>query len=155
MSEAPTYGTYGDLEAEDVRNIIPPSSKGAPDEMLEEFLAEAELDIRAAIGKLPEPTDIMIRAIIRDLAGARTILKLVGTDSDEGRRSGMALDEYAWDRLARWSEAMGLESGDATGQGSFQVSNAFPFPLFNGRRCNEPGTAWVDYPMYPGAPWAG
>lgn len=139
MTEPPTTRTfYGELTYEHVKNIIAPYLRGADEEQISEFLAEAELDVANEIGPLAatlvdEGTpDLIIRAVVRDLAGARTILKLVGSDNDEGRRAGQALHEYAWERLVRWQEYHFSSQSAENGTGN--VHNIFPAPLFNDPR---------------------
>lgn len=126
---------YGGLTATSVtgsKGVIAPYLTGADEDLVHEFLAESELDVRNEIGDLPIGSegspDLIVRAVIRDLAAARTILKLVGSDNDEGRRAGQALEEYAWNRLRRRQEFYSDNSGDpVTGM----VHNVFPEPLFN------------------------
>lgn len=136
MTDPPTPQTfYGGLTFQHIQNIISPYMRGAEEEQLSEFLAEAELDVANEIGPLVRTIDnegnpdLIIRAVVRDLAGARTILKLVGSDNDEGRRAGQALHEYAWERLVRWQDYHYAQAaGDGAGG---NVANIFPKPLFN------------------------
>lgn len=146
----PTPPTFYGVSAEDVRNVIPPNSRGATDPLIHNFLEESVLDVTNEIGELPMvdgSPDPLIRAVVRDLAGARTILKLVGTDNDEGRRAGQALDDYAWKRLERWEDNKQSIAGES---GTDMLHNVFPEPVFGYHKSGY----WLDYPLYPGAPWA-
>lgn len=134
--EATLTTYYGGLNAGSVKAVISPHTRGADDDLINDFLAEAELDVINEIGALPSDVttspgyDVIIRSVIRDLAGARTILKLVGTDNDEGRRAGMGLDEYAWNRLLRWTESRSDSFADGP-EGSGYLHNRFEQPLYN------------------------
>lgn len=128
MAEQPQYA-YGGLNAQSITNVISPYVGGADEDLVRDFLFEAELDVENEIGTLPIDADgnhdRIVRAVIRDLAAGRTILRLVGSDNDEGRRSGEALIDFAWSRLQRRTESQSAD--DATSY----VHNVFPQPPYN------------------------
>lgn len=123
---------YGGLNWRSVLGVTNPHARGADEDLVTDFLEEAELDVQNEIGDLPYDSDgnhdRIVRAVIRDLAAGRTILRLVGTDNDEGRRAGESLINFAWERLRRWQES---KHNDTDTDSTNRVHNIFPHPLFN------------------------
>lgn len=77
----------------------PPQSKPSPGTVTQ-FIVEAESIVRGTIGELPETRDEEVAGIIRDIAGARTIILMRGAQSSEPPRAAMWLAEDARKRLA-------------------------------------------------------
>lgn len=93
---------YMELDADAVRNALPAAHRSADTGLVEEFLEEWEGWVKQRLGTLPESDPIM-RGIIRDLAAARTLLKL--SDDEEGRLSARELKADALGRLDFYENA--------------------------------------------------
>lgn len=90
---------FRDLDADVVRGeVLPATSRGVSDDTINAFLDEREAFVKGYFGGvLPDRGDIVVRGIIRDLAGAASWYKIAQTDED--RRAAAALQKDAMDRL--------------------------------------------------------
>lgn len=148
MNGTPPGVYYAELTTKSVRDVLPPNQAGATEQLLTDFLEEAERDVTLAIGTLPEPPDKLVRAVIRDLAAGRALLKLVGSDDDPGRRSAEALISFAWGRLERWSEAL-FDASGGDFEGSSNLSNYNREGVWNRKN----GVLHGEIDAWPMGPW--
>ncbi len=148
MANGATPPFYGDLVAGHVKSAIAPLGVGATNDLIEERLHEAELDVQNEIGALPQPADTIVRSVIRDVAASAVLRKLVGLDNDEGRRAAESLAAEAWTRLERWTEN---RMSDASSDPSYALHNFTDAPLWNRHR--GPLHGLIEDLSAPEGPW--
>lgn len=103
------YATYMDLTADDVREVLPSTNRGADDPLIEGYLEEKRLWLaRYLSGSLPTD-DAVVRGILRDLAAAAAMRKLA--TNDEERRGADGLRDDAMGRLDSYSAAADGDGG--------------------------------------------
>lgn len=98
-----------DLDADDIRDVLPAAHRAAGRDLIEQFIEEWEGWVQKRIGPLPQ-SDAIMRGILRDLAAARTLLKL--SDDEEGRLSARELKADALARLDFYENQAGTETSE-------------------------------------------
>jgi hypothetical protein len=89
---------YLGLDAQAIRGVMPPASRGTSDDLLVEYLAEWEANLtrRFPEDELPA-SDLFLKGVLRDLAASSGMRK--NATNDEEYRAADALYESAMGRL--------------------------------------------------------
>lgn len=94
--------SYMNLSASDIREVMPPASRGADDALLQQFLDEYQQWLDRELGGLPD-SDIVLRGILRDLTAARAARKIATNPQELGMAESLYKD--AMGRLETYSSA--------------------------------------------------
>lgn len=104
------------ISAEEVRSeAMPPQSSGVSSYDLTLYILEVEGHVLKTLGSL-DTQNLEIRGIVRDIAAGRAMLKLFGTESQEGYNTSRALMKDAYDKLKTFKETTGVDPSQSTGQ---------------------------------------
>lgn len=88
---------YMDLDADAIREVLPPTNRGAADALVDDYLTERQQWLTRFLGGALPADDVVIRGVLRDLTAAAAMRKLA-TNDDE-RRAADALRNDALGRL--------------------------------------------------------
>lgn len=118
-------------ESEVRQEVLPPQSGGVDQPTLARYIREAEGRVSLALGGLPE--NDVVRGIVRDVAGARALMKLARTleDMREARELLNAATDTLKDYIKQGGEG-GVE-GYTEGVNENAIANVDDNPLWDSR----------------------